>query len=233
MLKRDIEIDTALALVWKNYAFHVQVTIQIDQDGSLACLQWYLTWTYILAAKLIHTSRIICIIGAFYHKCIMFLFSDSSQLCMSPTLATTAQSPVWTAPSNIVIWVPMGKGVVGKRTVLAYAKQKTPASLQESGPEKSFREVKRKSIIAGLRVLKAPAATRHDWWVQLGLHIDIYIFTFTYIFIYIQKYISILPIIISYILWSVPFQLITPIDESQNVKLKENCPFNRGLIIPT
>ena len=58
--------------------------------------------------------------------------------------------------------------MVGKRTVLAYAKEKAPPSLQQSGPEKSFREVKRKSIIAGLRVLKAPAVTRHDWWAQLG-----------------------------------------------------------------
>lgn len=179
----------AQAGYWNRHCFGIgmeKLCVQIDQDGSLACLQWYLTWTYILA-KLIHTSRIICIIGAFYHKCIMFLFSDSSQLCMSPTLATTAQSPVWTAPSNIVIWVPMGKGVVGKRTVLAYAKQKTPASLQESGPEKSFREVKRKSIIAGLRVLKAPAATRHDWWVQLGLHIDIYIYLHLHIYSYIFR----------------------------------------------
>ena len=56
----------------------------------------------------------------------------------------------------------MGKntaGKDGKRAVLAFAKAKTPA-LSDDKQKLSFKDCKRRSILAGLRVLKAPAVTR-------------------------------------------------------------------------
>ena len=50
----------------------------------------------------------------------------------------------------------MGKGVVGKKHVLKYAAEKNPEIAKQ--PRKpSFKEVKRRTILAGLRVMKAPA----------------------------------------------------------------------------
>ena len=56
----------------------------------------------------------------------------------------------------------MGKDAAGKRrkrAVLAFAKAKTP-TLSDDKPQLAFKDVKRRSILAGLRILKAPAVTR-------------------------------------------------------------------------
>ena len=53
----------------------------------------------------------------------------------------------------------MGKPVA-KRTVIAYARTKVPKLQSDSDDKLSFRETKRRSIISGLRMLKAPAAPR-------------------------------------------------------------------------
>ncbi|CAL1156194.1 unnamed protein product [Cladocopium goreaui] len=50
----------------------------------------------------------------------------------------------------------MGKPVA-KRTVIAYARSKTPKLQTDSDNKLSFRETKRRSIISGLRMFKAPA----------------------------------------------------------------------------
>lgn len=50
----------------------------------------------------------------------------------------------------------MGKRV-GKRAVLAAAKARAPDL--DANPKLNFKEAKKMSILAGLRVLKAPAVT--------------------------------------------------------------------------
>ena len=51
---------------------------------------------------------------------------------------------------------------VGKRAVLAYSKAKQSAMVEPMDcPKMTFKEVKRRSIISGLRVLRAPAVSWH------------------------------------------------------------------------
>ena len=59
----------------------------------------------------------------------------------------------------------MGKRVGGKRTVMAFAKDRQPPIHSSSTDKMTFKEVKRRSVIAGLRVLKAPAVP----WYKTGL----------------------------------------------------------------
>lgn len=60
----------------------------------------------------------------------------------------------------------MGKNVVSKRKVMAYAKAKSALVCDDEKKMKSsFKETKRRSILAGLRVLKAPAV---PWQNGLG-----------------------------------------------------------------
>ena len=49
---------------------------------------------------------------------------------------------------------------VGKRAVMAYSKAKQSAVVEPvHGPKMTFKEVKRRSILSGLRVLRAPAVS--------------------------------------------------------------------------
>ena len=62
----------------------------------------------------------------------------------------------------------MGKRVVSKRTVLAFAHAKTPVM---DPPKMSFKEVKKRTILQGLRALKAPAVPWQHWNPPSSLHI--------------------------------------------------------------
>ena len=62
----------------------------------------------------------------------------------------------------------MVKRVVSKRTVLAFAHAKTPAV---DRPKMSFKEVKMRTILQGLRALKAPAVPGQHWNPPRFLHI--------------------------------------------------------------
>lgn len=53
----------------------------------------------------------------------------------------------------------MGRGPpVGKKRVVDYARSKQPKIVPAADDKLSFKELKRRSIVAGLRCLRAPAA---------------------------------------------------------------------------